>query len=72
MGGAATSAGQMQMFPEWKLILRSGFGNVFPLGRWGYESTVLIAAAVNSNSRKDWALVEEYANDVPWEPDLAS
>jgi hypothetical protein len=51
---------------DWKLLLRTGFGNVFTLGRWRYEGTVLIAKAVNSAAKNDWRLVEEYAHDTPW------
>lgn len=54
---------------EWKLLLRTGFGNVFALGRWDHASTVILAKAINSN---DWLEVIEYANDVPWEPQHAN
>jgi hypothetical protein len=49
----------------WTLLLRTGFGNVFPHGRWDHGSTVLIADAVNSGL---WEPVEEYARDVDWDP----
>lgn len=54
---------------EWRLLLNTGFGNVFPLGRWVLESTVLIADAVNDG---DWKYVIEYAHDVPWDPEHAN
>lgn len=54
---------------RWPLILRTGFGNVFPLGRWDHSSTVLIANAVNSG---DWGDVEEYARYVEWDEGSAS
>lgn len=54
---------------EWHLILRTGFGNVFPLGRWTHEATVLIADAINQG---DWRYVIEFANDVPWDPEWSN
>ena len=54
--------------PEWPLILRTGFGNVFTRGRWDHASTVLIALAYNSG---DWSRVEEFAADVEWDEDEA-
>lgn len=51
------------MDPEWKLLLTTGFGNVFPLGRWDVGSTVIVARAVNTG---DWRDVTEYANEIPW------
>lgn len=47
--------------PEWPLVLKTGFGNVFQSGRWDYQSTVLIAEAVNTG---EWEYVIEFANDV--------
>lgn len=43
---------------EWPTLLRTGYGNVFALGRWTHASTHLIAAAVNSG---DWSFVTTYA-----------
>lgn len=43
---------------SWPLILRTGFGNVFPNGRWDLAATVLIAHAVNTD---DWEAVERFA-----------
>ncbi len=54
---------------DWPLLLNTGFGNVFTLGRWDYEGTVLIAAAVNGG---DWARVIEYAHDTPWDADFSN
>jgi len=56
---------------SWPLLLRTGFGNVLACGRWGHEGAVLIADAINSGKKKDWALVEAYARGIPWEPDQA-
>ncbi len=52
---------------SWPLILRTGFGNVFPLGRWDHNSTVLIADAYNTG---DWTPVEEFAREEPWDEDF--
>ena len=54
---------------SWPLLLRTGFGNVFPHGRWDYEATGLIADAINGG---DWTLVEEWARDVEWDGSSAS
>lgn len=54
--------------PDWKLLLRTGFGNVYTNGRWDHASTVIIAAAVNSS---DWARVIKWANATPWNDLLA-
>ena len=54
--------------PEWKMLLRTGFGNVFPKGRWDHASTVLIAQAYNSGV---WTDVVEYAEYVEWDEALA-
>lgn len=53
---------------EWRLLLNTGFGNVFPFGRWTLESTVLIADAVNTGN---WDNVEEYARLIPWDDTAA-
>lgn len=51
------------------MLLRTGYGNVFALGRWDHDSTFLIADAVNSGR---WVMVETYARDTAWDPDSAS
>lgn len=53
---------------DWHLILRTGFGNVFPNGRWKYAGTVLIAAAYNTG---DWSSVIEYAERIDWDDGTA-
>jgi hypothetical protein len=65
---AATSAESTPVRTEWKLLLNTGFGNVFPLGRWDLASTAMLARAINSN---DWTEVIAYAN-VGWVPELAN
>jgi hypothetical protein len=50
--------------PEWKLILRMGFGEVLPHGRWDFDGATLIAEAYNTG---DWSLVEEYASLLSWD-----
>jgi hypothetical protein len=56
------------MSTEWPLILKTGFGNVFENGRWDYDSTHLIADAINDG---DWQYVQEYAELTPWDDALA-
>jgi hypothetical protein len=53
---------------SWPLLLRTGFGNVFPYGRWDQDSTVLIAEAINDDV---WDLVVEYARFAPWDATTA-
>lgn len=53
----------------WKLLLRTGFGNVFTNGRWDHASTVLIADAYNTG---EWEAVEVFAATEPWDVETAN
>jgi len=53
----------------WPLLLRTGFGNVFPHGRWDHDSTEIIAHAINTG---DWSDVELWANELDWDEDSVS
>lgn len=55
---------------KWNLVLKTGFGNVFMLGRWDHNSTVLIADAINKGN---WSKVEEWARDLSnWDSEFIS
>lgn len=55
--------------PEWNLILRMGFGEVLPNGRWDFDGAELIADAYNTG---DWDLVQEYAEVLDWDDAMAN
>ena len=51
---------------EWPLVLRTGFGNVHPLGRWDSTCAVIIAEACNTDL---WDDVIELAQTLEWDDD---
>lgn len=57
---------------SWPLLLRTGFGNIFMLGRWDSFAIGLVADAINSDQAGDWADVEEWARAMPWSETFAN
>lgn len=56
----------------WPLILRVGFGDVQPCGRWSGIGLELLAIALSSDEEGDWALVIAWSEQVGWEDTAAS
>lgn len=54
---------------EWPLVLKTGFGNVHPMGRWDHRGAVLIAEACNSDR---WQAVIEYVETLDWDDTTAN
>lgn len=55
---------------DWRLLLRTGFGNIFDVGYgWDYEGQVLLARAVNCppgpEKERAWADVKEFCRKRP-------
>ena len=51
---------------DWKLVLRTGFGNIFDVGHgWDYEAGCMVAEAITND---DWREVEAFARTKALSP----